>query len=280
MYYISLYVCHFGALGIFQCDNGWEFKSALRVFLKEHGIKLINGQQRTTRTQRLVEQANTVVKNKIIRCQAEYDTRAWAESPTEICEAINSQTYEYFPRRVTPFQLIFSRNPSLQNIKKTNISQDQRAFSAQISVNDIDKICSDLPLGREATISEQPETTIKVALGIVPDEEINHESDSGLENSLEFRLVFSFFIKYMMDVSDIIYSLLRNKNKQKAYETCCVSLSLSFTLSITPLPNTRHRSWQPNLPFFIKLNHYRATLCSKLSYFHIQFNFSAGNVAP
>ncbi len=75
-YYVSLYVCHFGAPGIFQCDNGREFKGALLIFLKKHGIKLIIARPRTPRTQGLVEQANAIVKNKITRWKAEQDTRA------------------------------------------------------------------------------------------------------------------------------------------------------------------------------------------------------------
>ncbi len=193
-YYISLYVRHFGAPEIFQCDNGREFKGALLIFLKKHGIKLINGRPRTPRTQGLVEQANAVVKNKITRWQAEHGTGAWAESLTEICEAINSQTHESLPARVTPFQLMFSRNPSLRNTEKTGINHDQRAFLAQISVNNIDKICSDEPLQRGATISEELETTIEVALDMIPDEEVNNPSDSDPENPLEFGYVFLFFI--------------------------------------------------------------------------------------
>ncbi len=42
-YHISLYVRHFGALGIFQCDNSREFKGVQLIFLKKHDIKLING---------------------------------------------------------------------------------------------------------------------------------------------------------------------------------------------------------------------------------------------
>ena len=41
-YYISLYVPHFGDPEIFQYDNGREFRGALLIFLKKHGIKLIN----------------------------------------------------------------------------------------------------------------------------------------------------------------------------------------------------------------------------------------------
>ena len=82
---------------------------------------------------------------------------------------------------------MFFLNQLLQNTKKTNISQDQRSFLAQISVNNTDKICSDELLSKGAIISEELETTIEVALDMVPNEELNHESDSDPENLLEFR---------------------------------------------------------------------------------------------
>ena len=42
-YYISLYVRHFGAHGIFQCDNGREFKGTLLIFLKNMALSLSMG---------------------------------------------------------------------------------------------------------------------------------------------------------------------------------------------------------------------------------------------
>ena len=44
-YYISLYIRHFMATGIFRCDNGREFKDALLIFLQKHGIKPIKGRK-------------------------------------------------------------------------------------------------------------------------------------------------------------------------------------------------------------------------------------------
>ena len=220
------------------------------------------------------------MKNKITRWQAEHGTGAWVESLTEICETINSQTHESLPARVTPFQLMFSQNLSLQNTKKTNISQDHQAFLAQIPINDIDKICSDELVQKSATISEEPETTIEVALDMVPDKEVNHKSNSDPENPLEFKLVFSFFIKYMTDRTDIIILFFRNKSKQKAHETRSVSSSSPSTSSISPSPKTRHRSRQPTLLFSTKSDHRCATPRSKSPYFSIQSNLSAGNVSP
>ena len=186
--------------------------------------------------------------------------------------------HKSLPARVAPFQLKFSWDSSLQNTQKTNISQDQRTFLAKISVNNIDKICSDEPLRRGAKMSEDLETTIEVALDIVPDEELNHKSDSDLEDLLEFRQVFSFFIKYMTDRTDIIILLFRNKSKQKAHKTRSVFSFLSSTSSISPPPKTRHRNRQPTLTFSTQSDHHRATR-SKSPYFSIQSNLSTGNVA-
>ncbi len=101
---------------------------------------------------------------------------------------------------------------------------------------------SDEPLQRVATISEELETKIKILLDMVPDEEVNHKSDSDPENSLEFRQVFSFFIKYITHKTDTIILLFKNKSKQKAHETRSVCLSLSFASSISPHKKTKHKS--------------------------------------
>lgn len=111
-YYINLFVRHLAIPGILQCDNGREFKGAVLLFLKKHNIKLINGRSRKPRTRGLVEQANAVVKDKIAKWQAVNGTGDWADSLTEICDAINNQTHEFLPASVTPMQLMFSANPS------------------------------------------------------------------------------------------------------------------------------------------------------------------------
>lgn len=102
---INFFVRHLGVPGILQCDNGRDFKVALLLFLKKHNIKLINGRPRTPPTQRLVEQANSVVKDKIAKWQAVNCTGYWADSLTEIRDAINNQTQESLPAGVTPMQL-------------------------------------------------------------------------------------------------------------------------------------------------------------------------------
>ncbi len=178
------------------------------------------------------------------------------------------------------FQLMFPRNLLLQNTKKTNISQDQRAFLTQISINNIERICFDGHLLKGATISEELKTTIEVGLDMVPDEKVNHESNSDPESPLKFWQVFSFFIKYMTDKTDIIILLFRNKSKQKANETRSVYSFSSSTSSISPPSKIKHKSRQPTLHFSTKSDHCRATPRSKSPYFSIQSNLSARNISP
>ena len=89
-YYIGLFVRHLGVPEIFQYDNSQKFKDALLMFLKKYNIKLINRRFCTPRTQRLVEQANVVVKDKLQKWQAANSIGAWADALIEICKAINN----------------------------------------------------------------------------------------------------------------------------------------------------------------------------------------------
>ena len=63
--YLKSYIMHVGIPDIVQCNNGKEFKGSALIFLKTNRVKLINERPQTFCTQRLVEQANRVMKNKI-----------------------------------------------------------------------------------------------------------------------------------------------------------------------------------------------------------------------
>lgn len=101
---------------------------------------------------------------------------------------------------------------------------------------------------------------------MVHDEEVNIQSDSNLENSLKFRQVFLFFIKYVTDRTDIIILSYRNKGKQKAHKTRNVFLTLSSPSLISPLPKTRQRNQPLTLHFSSKSDLCRATPRSKSPY--------------
>ena len=64
-YYIGLFVRHLVVLEILQYNDGRVFKGALLVFFKTHNIKLIDGRLRTPSTERLVKQANPVIKDQL-----------------------------------------------------------------------------------------------------------------------------------------------------------------------------------------------------------------------
>lgn len=69
VYYINLFVRHLDISEVFSYDNRQKFKGTLLVFLKKHNIKLINGYSRKSLTQRLVKQANAILKDKIRKLQ-------------------------------------------------------------------------------------------------------------------------------------------------------------------------------------------------------------------
>lgn len=58
----------------------------------------------------------------------------------------------------------------------------------------LDKICSDKLLQKGATISEELETTIEVALDMIFDKEVNNLSDLDPEKFFKYGYVFLFFI--------------------------------------------------------------------------------------
>lgn len=106
-----LFVYHLGMPEILPCDNGQEFKGALLVFLKKDNIRLINGRPQSQHTQRLIEQANTVVKHKF---------QKWQVS--------NGRTHESLLNGVTSFQLLFLCKPKIQNTHLTSPTEKKKPF--------------------------------------------------------------------------------------------------------------------------------------------------------
>ena len=74
---------------IVQTDNGKEFKGVLKLLLLLHGVKIINGRPRTPRTQRLIEQVNGTVKEKILVWKLENRLSGWAVGLPAYALAIN-----------------------------------------------------------------------------------------------------------------------------------------------------------------------------------------------
>ena len=140
-YYIGLFVCHLVVLEFLQYDNGRVFKGVLLVFHKKHNIKLIDRRLPTPITERLVEQANAVIKDKLRKWQPANVAGAEADALIEIIEAINNQTHESLPTGVTPSQLMFSLKPKFLNTRLTFLTEEKKAILGQLSVDDIDREC-------------------------------------------------------------------------------------------------------------------------------------------
>ncbi len=104
IFYINLFVQLLGVPSILQYDNGSKDQGALLLFLNKHNIKLINSHPQTLQTQRLIEQANAFVKDKIVKWQAVNGTGDWADSLTAICDSMNNQTHESLPTGITAMQ--------------------------------------------------------------------------------------------------------------------------------------------------------------------------------
>jgi hypothetical protein len=68
----------FGIQGILQCNNATEFKGACDHIVKHHGIPVVHSKRRTPQTNGLIEQANGVLKSKIIAWMTEMEsTEQW-----------------------------------------------------------------------------------------------------------------------------------------------------------------------------------------------------------
>jgi IS30 family transposase len=62
---LDIFLMCCGPWEILQCDQGAEFKAAVAILMRRHGIKVIYSSPRHPESQGLVEQANGQIKNKI-----------------------------------------------------------------------------------------------------------------------------------------------------------------------------------------------------------------------
>ena len=132
----------FGPPEIAQMDNSKEFKGVCLILLKRFGIRIVHGRPRRPQTQGLVEQANGVAKTKLAAYLREIGTNAWAAALPTIAMCMNSQPHKSLPRRMTPFQVMFSR----RIIGLQRADHHERLALWQISDDVIDKFCdSDAP---------------------------------------------------------------------------------------------------------------------------------------
>lgn len=106
---LETYITPVGIPDILQCNNSKEFKSAALILLKNYGDKVINGRPQTPQTQRLVEQANRVMKNKLKKKVESTGNLWWTQHLLRIALAINIQGHDSLPYDMTLYKVFFGR---------------------------------------------------------------------------------------------------------------------------------------------------------------------------
>jgi hypothetical protein len=95
-----------GPWEILQCDQGAEFKAAVAILMRRHGIKVIYSSPRHPESQGLVEQANGQVKSKIRTWKAETGLENWDLALTTILLQLNHSVAKATGRK--PYELRFN----------------------------------------------------------------------------------------------------------------------------------------------------------------------------
>ncbi|KAI9707068.1 MAG: hypothetical protein M1836_000028 [Candelina mexicana] len=143
-----------------------------------HGIKVINGRPRTPQTQRLVEQANRVVKKKI-RSWMAANGKTWATGLVNVVLAMNRQVHASLPRKVTPYEVIFGWSPKILN----KVLLKERGSLLDIQNAAVNSYCSG---AQDETVEtaimklpiEQSQQAAEAEPGAEPDAELGAEPDA------------------------------------------------------------------------------------------------------
>ncbi|SLM33333.1 Ribonuclease H-like domain [Lasallia pustulata] len=178
----SLFIRHFDIPDILQTDNGREFKGVLLIFLKWHGIKLINGRPRSPQTQGLVEQSNDVVKDKIRKWQEENGSQEWAIALTEVVMAMNRQHHQSLAHNISPYEVMYGRNNKEQ---KHKVPEEEIIGLRTITDDQIDAACRE-DVNPSQAIENTGITVDQFCTELIPREKHIVESDSDPDNPLDF----------------------------------------------------------------------------------------------
>ncbi len=147
---------------------------------------MVNGRPQTQQTQGLVEQANTVVKDKIIKWQAVNGSGDLSNTLTEICHAIHNQTHESLPASITLMQLMFFRKPNSRKTPIVYATEEEKRVLRQISSDDIDNFCEQTQSRKGKAQKTNLDHKIDKALYIIPLEESDVQEDSDPKNPIQF----------------------------------------------------------------------------------------------
>ena len=135
---LHTFIKFLGSPDICQSDNGKEFKGVLLILLKRYGIQAVYGRARTPRTQGLVEQGNSVIKDKLRKWMMETGSNRWSLRIEEVMVAMNKQGHESLPVGITAGRAIFSRK--LKN--EIRVPLEERGLVSTIPEAIIDQVCN------------------------------------------------------------------------------------------------------------------------------------------
>lgn len=106
---VLMWIMHLGPPKILQSDNGTEFKGALTLLLRQHGIQVINGRPRHPQSQGMIEKANHVLKDKIAAWQSDHQSSCWVQSIPEVITSMNAQRSSVTGK--SPYEIAFGQAP-------------------------------------------------------------------------------------------------------------------------------------------------------------------------
>ena len=91
---------------IWQSDNGGEFKGALNILVRRHGIKIIHGRPRHPQSQGMNEQANGHIRKRIAAWKATTGCKNWDIALAEIAQVHNHTMHSAI--KMKPFEMHFN----------------------------------------------------------------------------------------------------------------------------------------------------------------------------
>jgi len=113
----------FGIPGILQCDNGKEFNGACDELVKPDGIPVVHSKPRTPQTNGLIEQANGVLKTKILAWMTGMQSTQWCLTLPEAMLCMNRQGHS--TTRKSPYEILFK--PLMPDRPRISTSQRSTA---------------------------------------------------------------------------------------------------------------------------------------------------------
>ena len=105
--FLYMIILHCGIPDIIQYDNGIEFKEAIILLLVWYSIKIITSRLQTLHTQRLGEQVNDIMKDKLRTEIEATGNPKWSEHLIRVGLALNTQGHFNLLYKMTLYEVFF-----------------------------------------------------------------------------------------------------------------------------------------------------------------------------